>query len=919
MKDLDIFHARSSPDFFWSEIDKRLRAVPRDPSAVWAASKKSFEGYTFKGKVVFQNTHSSPLFRLDLLPIQAETSCLFQRMFGSDRFLYLTFPTLWDHQQIGPQLKRWIFELHSFLGRKWRVFHVEPIKRKGNRRKVREETADTRVILFATEGAGIDRPMSVGKMINEFFDFARNENQNFCKAFARLDLGLSRTIPTLVFKPSQIRRVPDVFADGTPEVNNFNDTSLDWDEKCDELPIMNDGCARVSVGAALKIWQCYCAATGSDEPLPSAFQGRIGGAKGMWMISAEPHTREPAHLETWIEVTDSQRKFEPVHDDEADDRPYNMHRLTFNYVKHSFVNGSTDLHSSFIPILVDRGVPRDVIKNIIISRLDQERDELLDMLHDPVRLHNWIAKQCSDTPALGVLTWQAALPLSLPEKAKLLLRAGFSPDKSPYLANLLKRFVHHRQSWMEEKLRAPLGKATFLLGLADPKGVLKPGEVHIQFSKPFLDEFDRKTYRSLDGEEVLVARQPACRRSDIQKMRVVSNLQLSHLVDVIVFPSRGAYPAAGKLQGGDYDGDIFWTCWEPALVEPFRNAPAPLKALDPLKYRIEKDTRRLNEVMNPYDLSTVDDFLKEALDFRMTPSLLGRVTIFAEKVAYKDNRVHSHRLETLYDVHDLLVDAFKQAYRFHDKDFNLLVQGYGNPAVPAYKQGMEASAKSKALGEGDNDTSKGFKYDPNNILDFLYFDVLTKHNRETRQAMKAVLTKEFEDDSDLQLPFLRLQDIDDTLKRELDGLSTRFKKIAKDWGDSFGDKTDLLTSDRYNKLMEQFHADFRSLMPSPSNATHPQIAPLLFPYLGPDHPTMWENIRSSALYTAYAAYPKKQTFVWTLAGRELAKIKAGGNPDTYNVVPRVFADLKTKPRKVVKPEIEESDEEYESALEEFVE
>jgi len=496
LKHVDLTRARDDPSLFWSSIGEHLRTQPRESNDIWAAAKRSFEGYSFKGKVAFESARSGPVFRLELLPIQPEKSSLFQRMFGSDRFLYLTFPSFQDKPDrftqaqlplLQAQWKIWINQYHSFLARKWRVFHVEPMKRKGGPRKPGDDAVDTRVILFATEGAGIDQPMSVGEMINGFFNFNQNMEQNFCKAFARLDLGLSKTTPTLSFKPSQIRRMSDTYADHTPEAQEFNDTTLDWTEQYDKTPVMNDGCARVSVGAALLIWKFYRDATGSDEPLPSTLQGRIFGAKGMWMISAEPHTRDPAHLDIWIEITDSQLKFEPAQEDQADDRPYNSHRLTFNLVKHSFVNGSSDLHISFIPILVDRGVQKSTIARLMISRLDDERKQLLEMLEDPVRLHNWVTKQGSATPALGILPWQAALPLTLPEKAKLLLRTGFQPDQSPFLARTLKRFVQQRQLWMEEKLRAPLGKATYLIGLADPLGILKPGEVHVQFSKPFLD------------------------------------------------------------------------------------------------------------------------------------------------------------------------------------------------------------------------------------------------------------------------------------------------------------------------------------------------------------------------------------------------------------------------------------------------
>ncbi|KAH7389891.1 RNA dependent RNA polymerase-domain-containing protein [Pyrenochaeta sp. MPI-SDFR-AT-0127] len=930
MLSMDTDRARSDPDIFWSTLGSYIRSEPRDSSQVWAAGKKSFDGYTFKGKITFDGmlATSPSVFKLRLMPIEQERSCLFQRMFGSDRFLYLTFPSFSEDktnrftgaqmQQIEEKWKVWILQTQLFLGRKWRVFHIETIEKKNKARKF--DGSDKRVILFATEGVGIEKPISVGEMINDFIDLVRNRELGFCKAIARLDLGLSRTVPTLVFKPSQIKFIRDTYSNDIPEASEFNDPALYWGEQCKTKKEMNDGCARISVAAALKIWELYQRATGSDEPLPSAFQGRIGGAKGMWMINSEPHTRDQADRNIWIEVTDSQLKFVRTKDDE-DENLYNPHRLTFNYVKHSFVNGSTTLHIDFIPILVDRGVQRDVIANFMITRLDEDRKKLLGMISDPIKLHNWVTKQGSVTPASGILTWQAALPLSLPEKAKLLLRTGFVPDQSPYLARTLKCFIKNRHTWMEQKLSAPLGKATVLLGLADPENVLNPGEVHIHFSSPFVDEFSRETLRHLDGLEVLVARSPAYRSSDIQKVRAVSHPKLSHLVDVIVFPIQGQFPLAGKLQGGDYDGDTFWTCWEPDLVRPFRNAPAPLEPPTPAKYGIKKDTRRLDQVMNPYNLSTVDGFLKEALEFRAAQSMLGRVTNFMGKVVYKENRISSPKIDALCDVRDLLVDAPKQAYRFNSNDFDNLVRYQlrcGNPKIPAYKQAMEANVKFRNVSKGENDPVAALQRNPNNILDYLYFDIVRKHNMETRKQLESLLPKEEdkENDAELQLPFLQLRNnVGEALDKELTALLAGIEEIVRMWNRNLGDKSDLVP-DKYDRLLEKCHSRFRSLQPSNANATDPEIAPLIYPYLGSKHPTLWETIRASALYTAY---PRKHAFVWHMAGRELARLKSSGNVDTYHVVPGIFADLKTKTNKVPKPEEDEdSEDEFEMATEYIV-
>ena len=53
---------------------------------------------------------------------------------------------------------------------------------------------------------------------------------------------------------------------------------------------------------------------------------------------------------------------------------------------------------------------------------------------------------------------------------------------------------------------------------------------------------------------------------DLQKFKVVAKDELAHLVDCIVFPTRGKRPAADLMSGGDLDGD---TCKCPTPEDYF--------------------------------------------------------------------------------------------------------------------------------------------------------------------------------------------------------------------------------------------------------------------------------------------------------------------------------------------------------------
>ncbi|KAF2443222.1 hypothetical protein P171DRAFT_487174 [Karstenula rhodostoma CBS 690.94] len=899
----------------------------RDQQKYWSAWKRDFEGYTFKARIDYNDlgskVSSSPVFKMNVLPIQADRSCRFQRKFGSDRYLYVNVPsfnlksaryTKDDLKNIEHQFQLWCDRDHSFLGRTWRAFHVEPIKKKKGR--ITDDLSAYRIVLFAIEGIGIEQPTITGDMIDWFFPFAKNIDQAYPKAFARLDLGLSRTIPTHVFKPHEVIYVKDKLADGTPEVTSHNDNTIGpWPEDYPKGTVMNDGCSLISVGAALLVWQQVRKITNSDEPMPSAFQARIGGAKGVWMISAEPASATDDDRKIWIHISESQLKFKPRREDRSDKLKSDSLRLTFEYVNHSRRPVPSELHISFVPILVDRGVPSNAIAKLMEKQLDEERNELIQLLPNTERMYHWVHQEGPSNAGLESPRWQAAMYQSLPEQIKHLLESGFTPDQEPYLAECLYRFIKRRQLWMESKLRVPLHKSTFVLGIADPFGILEPGEVHMEFSTPFTDELTGGRLRSLENMDILVSRQPACRRSDIQKVRTVRRTELSHLIDVIVFPTKGQYPLAGKLQGGDYDGDIFWLCWDQAIVQPFKNAPAPVDPPDPMQYGIQQDTRKLTKVMNATDLSTVNNFLTEAFGFRMAPSMLGIVTSHHEKMAYHDNQVFSKRLDALCDMHDLLVDAPKQGYKFTEKDFHhqtINVLRCGNPKKPAYKEAMEDCEKKDY--EADRTRKQNYKHKKENILDYLYFEVVRKHTVTTLEQVKDFFPKAFGEDPDavLQYPYLQLREHGSPeVQGELDALLKGLKVVERKWLDiTMDDKKDA-KPDWYRNAVETCYAKYCAILPT--QVDHPDIKPWVYPFSRPQY-SVWEEIRASAFY---ANFTKRHKLVWTVAGKQLAELKAASYAGSTRVVPNIKAIMKPRAPKAPKLGEDESEDEFEDALEEL--
>ena len=167
--------------------------------------------------------------------------------------------------------------------------------------------------------------------------------------------------------------------------------------------------------------------------------------------------------------------------------------------------------------------------------------------------------------------------------------------------------------------------------------------------------------------DALVARHPACRASEIQRVHVVQNPKLAHLRDVVVFPARGYFPLASKPQGGDYDGDTSWICWEPALVDSFRNVPPPAESPEPAKFNIMVDDRKLAYFQEWGDFEA--RFLKRNFELQLQENLLGTCTNFLKRVRYTVGNMHHRGVLDLADVHDLLVDSSKNGYSFTEENW----------------------------------------------------------------------------------------------------------------------------------------------------------------------------------------------------------------------------------------------------------
>ncbi|KAF2395987.1 hypothetical protein EJ06DRAFT_252729 [Trichodelitschia bisporula] len=911
------------------------------------AKPGQFEGVTLKGKMSFAG-EKGPLCELTVDAIELEKSCRFQRAFGCDRFFYLLVPQFdqpperlkSQRQNLKEAFLEWLHGRRYILGRTWEAVHVEVYKNS----KVSKFGPATpkmkygyRVVLFATKGPGLQNK-SVDDLVNWFMPLDRNLHLPFTKAFARLELGFSRTTPTIVFdKPAgQVRDVPDIMASyAIPEARDFDDPNLDWSPIYGSRDIkqvsMNDGCSRISLGACRLIW----AKLGMTGPLPSVMQARINGAKGVWIRSAPADSTSPDHLDIWIEINESQRKFKPHPEDDDPDK-FDPNRWTFETVTWERSALPSNLYVGFLPIFEERGVPHSAIEGLMNGLLNIDRQELLSAIKDPAALRCWLGKNFSlmeEKTRAGSAQMQSGWPSTYLERLILLLESGFVPGQNLVIGDLVIKNAEIYFARALESLGVRLARSTNVIGIADPTGTLLPGEIHLGFSEPWSGDEDY--YSFLNGREVLVARHPTLRSADIQKVRTVHRPELAYLTNVVVFPSTGCIPLASKLQGGDYDGDNFWICWEPALVSNFRNAPVQLNTPPPEDFGIRVDRRTLADVLR--GPRGVRNFLSESFAFRSQEDLLGIETTKHEQMAYAENSIRTPAVVLLADLHDYLIDSAKNGYTMDFATYKVFVDRLPRTTnrpviVPAYKSVMKAPLQRTAssfensfdtsFGCGASSTPRARRPKPrhDHIVDRVFFECLQPHIDETFVLLKRALVEGVETfDVDLPGPFLvekaaatAAGDVD--VLAELAHLDTALREVQTIWARRWttSRKKDMAL---YDVILGECVAAYRAIVPRGDGQLAQRLGMrrLATRYM-PGAYTDWELIRAARFF---AQFFTKEKLVWPLVGRELCFIKAHAVGGARVVVEPVWTMYRTRRMKMPVEEVaSEEEDDYFSTVEE---
>ncbi|KAL8383234.1 hypothetical protein RB595_006809 [Gaeumannomyces hyphopodioides] len=912
----------------------RTRAFPEQSSSdAWAAALDSFnsrgQSVVLSATLDFNMAPSGPLFILRMGPLKLHDSHRLSRRFGSDRFLEVLYPSP-NSAKVPPALRgedareaanNWLARGdHRLAGRQWAAFYT---KDSGYKKPTTHLTLGPdstkgvfkdRTYFFAIDGHDFRTPspknslpskdqkviartrLSVYRMLDWLLQLRKNTDQPYLKLFSRIALGLSPTYPTVTFEPHQIRtHAKDLLSpEEDPHMRKRN--------------VMNDGVGRMSRSVARKIQK-----TLGLVAVPCAVQGRLGSAKGMWIIDVEDLSGED-----WIETYPSQRKWECDISD-PDQRTLEVRR-------HASELHSARLNLQFLPVLEygsqDKAAFRAAVGGLLGENLQTELGGLRVALNRPIQHRQWVHENSTNRDARirhGKVPFLGGIPDNDEETMNMMLDHGFDPKKQKYLQDLAWGLQKKKCETLKEKLNITVGRSAYVYMVVDFWGLLEEDEVHICFSSKFqVDDFADTL---LDGIDLLVARSPAHYISDIQKVKAVFKPALKDLKDVIVFPRKGRVALADKLSGGDYDGDMAWVCWDQVIVNNFESSPVP-KAPDLFEMGyLGKIKDKMDDLVKEYGLETAtSELIERSFLFNMRQNYLGICTNFKEKLCYKRRKVHDHCAVLLSTLLSNLVDQSKQgiefsagqwrqlrAYLGEDKELDLPLYKEGNwphrhktpdhiidylkfsvakplidkelgifyKAISGAKTapgvgGPSASPSKAGSGQMADATSSEAHYFDGDLTEYY-----NEFNKRNSRSVKALLT---------------------SLQRDIYNVEKKWKQTMREVGTGKGVSKIGGNPDFRSKVLEVYD---KWLAIQPDKAAYKALADSNIVFILEQHfwdpeDSQWALLRASMAFKL--SYHRNHKFVWRMAGRQLMRLKSlavarTGGP-AMAVVPGMYAALR---------------------------
>ncbi|KAG6860856.1 hypothetical protein C0995_006720 [Termitomyces sp. Mi166 len=532
----------------WEELDREQDAIMENKGRGLGPKGPQGVGNDWYGGQIQQTAKlvgNKGEYRIRLEPMENKRSYRLARFLGSRRILQLKIPRDLIFEE-NKQLRQFMRHKFVLCGRVFVPFFAKD-------HAVYLVETDEDYERCGAHWAGDQFRWPFEHIINWHNPLQFNAKQPINKYATRFALAFSTSIPVLEFKEENIFLILDL-----------TDT---WRElsKAPAEYIKTDGCGFINE-AALKI----IARVLNYFGYPVAVQGRVYGAKGLWILHPTDTSSEP---KIWIRSSQQKIVYKsPVH----------RSHLIFDLCSVSSSASSASLSKQSIMNLSKNGVSDATLIEImkkalieevrplmqwqgpqamevlwsVINRLSSVSRTRLTRLSASLsralglRGQDWRAEEIDvernedAAPAEGegpadIYTGRASsgVPLSLAEYIMESLQAGFHPKDSTLLKDKIRNLVQTTIKSIVDKFSIPLPESLSAFIIPDPRGVLEEGEVYYRSSVPLINSETQDRFSVLTGNVLVMA---------------VDRPELSRWVDVLIVSTKGEKSFASMLSGGEH-------------------------------------------------------------------------------------------------------------------------------------------------------------------------------------------------------------------------------------------------------------------------------------------------------------------------------------------------------------------------------
>ncbi|CDW60289.1 RNA dependent RNA polymerase family protein [Trichuris trichiura] len=325
----------------------------------------------------------------------------------------------------------------------------------------------------------------------------------------------------------------------------------------------SDGVGQISVQLAEEVSEKL-----NLSPVPSAFQIRFAGCKGMLAVNPRlPEVQKMVFRESMLKFrTETSNVLEIVKTSQP--CPVNLNRPLI--------------------LILDQVAECEnpLVRQNMQRRINELLNEQLYGLSDMLLLESCASRELPKSVQLGI-------------NFKSLSEVGIRMTNEVFFRNMMLSIYSSKvkEQLLKLKIDVPTHLGRTLFGILDETRTLAPDEVFIQISTDINEP--GKNLKVIEGA-VMVTKSPCIVPGDVRILNAVKTDLLMHLRDVIVFPRIGLRPVMDQMAGSDLDGDEYLAFWDTDLMFTGNYDPLSFPKTDVPKFEGEITTEAMIDFFITY-------------------------------------------------------------------------------------------------------------------------------------------------------------------------------------------------------------------------------------------------------------------------------------------------------------------------------